>query len=200
LELFHDIIKQLPDADYMAVKFVCRSFYAATFYPDGRQVVDLKAKARADVAEKMKQYVPVQNQWHWWEQIQSRSQMEKYYMHAHHSFHSFVLTRLEAKCPESLKILTCVICGRRKAHGQYGFCDAEFDQKLVHRRCLDCRHSSEFGHTYRRRHSPSKVKINGIAVMRCGPCRRICPVSRRATRTGAAIPQHRCGQDLGLLK
>jgi len=57
LELLQDILKQLPDAEYMAMKFVCRSFYAATLSANGREVVNLKEKARAEVAEYMRSWV-----------------------------------------------------------------------------------------------------------------------------------------------
>jgi len=200
LELLQDILEQLPDAAYMAMKFVCRSFHAATLSANGREVVDLKAKARAEVAEYMRGWVkpPYSHYMNPW--YDPRSQVEASRMSNNRISYQCVLTGLEASYPGTLLLLTCVLCGNRKAHGQFGFCDTQFNQTLFYRRCLDCRNSADFGYMRRGKGYPSKVKINGIAVMRCGSCRRICPVSRRTTRTGAAIPQHRCGQDLGLLK
>jgi hypothetical protein len=192
LELFQDIIKQLPDADYMAMKFVCRSFYAATFHPNGSAILDLKARARAKAAEEAKQLAPDDWRFRFWK---SSSEYIRQYMSGFRLRYQYVLSNLEGSYSGTLLRLTCVLCGRRKGHGQFGFCDEQFDPALYDRRCLDCRYKSDYGY----RHSPSKVKVNGVTVTRCEYCRRICPVARRLTRTGAQVPQHRCGQDLGLL-
>jgi len=181
------------------MKFVCRSFAAATFYANGREVVHIQARACAYVAEQLGGLVPITSGYYtgryegWWGH--SRSQVAKFYLLKYHLGYQYVLTKLEASCHEALQLLTCVLCGRRKSHGQFGFCDKQFDQTLYHRRCLDCLPPSEFGCQT----SPSKVKVNGITVKRCGPCRRIYPIAKRASRTVAEIPEHCCGQDLGLL-
>jgi len=196
LELFRDILQQLPNADYIAMKFVCRSFHASTFYEDGREIVDIKARARAEVAEHMGLHQPVAHPTihsRWFARLRSQAAASR--LRSHRLEYQYVLASLEASHPGTLLLLTCVVCGRRKAHGQFGFCDEQFDQTLTHRRCLNSRPAKDY--EYRRR--LCEVRINGITVTRCGSCRNICPVPKRATSTAAKIPVHQCGIDLGLL-
>lgn len=196
LELFDDILRELLYADYMAMKFVCRSFHAATFYADGREVVDLKAITRVEVAEQLGKLILSSNGlffigYHGF----PTSQVAKYILNCARTVYHLSLIKIEASYSGPLYLLTCGLCGRRKAHGQFGFCDKQFNQTLYSRRCLDCQLPAAWGKSG----IHDKYRINGIHVMRCGSCRKICPSSRRLTRSGVGIPEHQCGQDLGLL-
>jgi len=189
LELFQDILRHLPIADYMATKFVCRSFRAATFSADGRDIVHVRAKLRRAVP-------------FWWERYYRlappalraarAARFEKTQLRQDYSA---IMIRIEMNHPTKLCMLTCSDCGARKPHGVNGFPDEQFDQNLCRRYCLECRVPPNF-------QSWNHVlwwlgrcpRVDGVCIKWCASCAKFHKAPRPETRNLPAVPEHHCDE------
>jgi len=104
------VLGYMAPLDVLSVKFVSRAAYLRTKYPDGQEIVDLRAGVNS---------LPTS---------------------LRHRAHSKFMVKLEAEDLQcrSLLRLTCDNCGAQKANDCHGFEDSEFDQDDLMRWCIQC--------------------------------------------------------------
>lgn len=166
---------------------MCRSFYAATFFANGREVVEIRARIQATVATEVSAWIKRRCFEHERSERLTLRLTESFTTHPRMAYNTNII-RIEAQNPTQLRVLTCVMCGVRKSHGPTGFCDKQFDQTLKSRFCIDCRMPVHWDTPH--------MRIHGISVKRCVACRNVCPRPRRLTRIGPAIPEHQCREHM----